>query len=102
VTKPTGRNDNMRWRTARAAAIAAAGGVCQLCGNALVPGAPRNSPAETVIDHIWPLSLGGAPYDLANLRATHRRCNGSRRRRNCYVGLVAPPADDWVPIRQRW
>jgi 5-methylcytosine-specific restriction endonuclease McrA len=99
VTKPPGRADNMRWRRARAAAIAAAGGVCQLCGNALVPSALRNSPAETVVDHIVPLYLGGDPYSLANLRATHRRCNGSRRRRN---GHVAPPVNGLAPFRQRW
>jgi 5-methylcytosine-specific restriction endonuclease McrA len=99
VTKPPGRADNMRWRRARAAAIAAAGGVCQLCGNALVPGAPRNSPAETVIDHVLPLYLGGDPYSLANLRATHRRCNGRRKRRN---GYVAPPVNGLAPMRQRW
>jgi 5-methylcytosine-specific restriction endonuclease McrA len=99
VTKPPGRNDNTRWRTARAAAIAAAAGLCQLCGSALVPGALRNSPAETVVDHITPLYLGGDPYSLANLRATHRRCNGSRKRRN---GYLAPPASVWAPIRQRW
>jgi 5-methylcytosine-specific restriction endonuclease McrA len=80
MAKPPGRADNMRWRRARAAAIAAAGGVCQLCGGPLVPGAPRNSPAETCVDHVTPLYLGGDPYSLANLRATHRKCNGSRSR----------------------
>ena len=81
MVKPPGRADNMRWRAARAAAIAAAGGVCQLCGQPLVPGALRNSPAETCVDHVIPLFLGGDPYSLANLRATHRKCNGSRSRR---------------------
>ena len=100
--KPPGRADNTQWRRARAAAIAAARGLCQLCGRALVPGAPRNSPAETCVDHITPLYLGGSPLDPSNLRAVHRRCNGGRPRRNGYVGSVAPPADDWTPMRQRW
>jgi 5-methylcytosine-specific restriction endonuclease McrA len=100
--KPPGRADNTRWRAARAAAIDAAGGVCQLCGQPLMPGAPRNSPFETCVDHVVPLYLGGDPYSLANLRATHRRCNGSRPRRNGYVRSVAPPADDWTTMRQRW
>jgi len=81
MPKPPGRADNMRWRRARAAAIAAAGGFCQICGQPLMPGAPRNSPVETCVDHIVPLYLGGDPYSLANLRATHRKCNGSRSRR---------------------
>jgi 5-methylcytosine-specific restriction endonuclease McrA len=99
MPKPPGRADNTRWRAARAAAIAAAGGICQLCGQPLIPDAPRNSPAETCVDHVLPLYLGGDPYDLANLRATHRRCNGSRSRRiNGYA--VSP---DWPAIRrQRW
>jgi 5-methylcytosine-specific restriction endonuclease McrA len=81
MAKPPGRNDTMRWRAARAAVIAAAGGICQICGRPLVPDALRNSPAETCVDHIVPLYLGGDPFSLANLRATHRRCNGSRSRR---------------------
>jgi 5-methylcytosine-specific restriction endonuclease McrA len=81
VTKPPGRADNMRWRRARAAAIDAAGGVCQLCGGPLDPDALRNSPAETVVDHVLPLFMGGDPYAAHNLRATHRLCNGSRPRR---------------------
>ena len=69
MPKPPGRADNMRWRRARAAAITAAGGLCQLCGGPLDPNAPRNSPAETCVDHVVPLYLGGDPYSLANLRA---------------------------------
>lgn len=34
-------------------------------------------PADTV-DHIKPLSLGGAPLDLRNLRSMCRSCNSSR------------------------
>lgn len=67
MAKPPGRNDNMRWRAARAAAIVASGGMCQLCGQPLGPDAPHNSPAETCVDHVTPLYLGGAPYDLANI-----------------------------------
>lgn len=32
----------------------------------------------TQIDHITPLSAGGAPYDHANLRASCRHCNLAR------------------------
>jgi hypothetical protein len=30
---------------------------------------------------VIPLFLGGDPYAASNLRAVHRRCNGSRSRR---------------------
>lgn len=47
------------------------GSVCWLCG---LPGA--NS-----ADHIIPISLGGAVYDLDNLGPSHRKCNYARGNR---------------------
>lgn len=78
--KRDGRNDNARWRKARANAIAAAHGICQLCGYALRPDAPPRSKWSTEVDHVRPLYQGGDPYDLANLRAVHKACNGARPR----------------------
>ncbi len=73
-----GRTDNKAWRTARNDAITAAQGMCQLCGYPLRPDAPARTPWATEVDHITPLYLGGEPYAPTNLRATHRRCNGTR------------------------
>lgn len=75
AVKPAGRNDNTAWRNARRRAIRNAGGRCQHCGQPLDPSAPPRTPNATEVDHITPLSHGGHPYDLSNLRALHRRCH---------------------------
>ena len=33
----------------------------------------------STVDHIVPLSKGGAPFDLGNVQAAHARCNFARR-----------------------
>lgn len=76
--KKPGRIDNAAWRQARAAAIAAARGICQLCGYPLRPDAPPRSKWHTEVDHITPLYLGGDPYSPSNLRACHKSCNCKR------------------------
>ncbi|WP_433445665.1 HNH endonuclease [Nonomuraea sp. CA-141351] len=67
------------WRRVRAQVLAASR-ICWLCGH---------DGADTV-DHVIPLSLGGDPLDLANLRAAHgvrgcptcgRKCNSARGNR---------------------
>ncbi len=75
--KPHGRNDNLRWRNARRRTIDAANGRCQLCHEPLTD-APAKHPDATEVDHIAPLSAGGDPYALPNLRAVHRRCHQQR------------------------
>ncbi|MFI5955825.1 HNH endonuclease [Cryptosporangium sp. NPDC051539] len=59
------------WRRLRDLVLAASGGICALCG---LPGA--NS-----VDHIVPLSKGGAPMAPSNLRAAHSTCNSKRGNR---------------------
>lgn len=61
------------WRVARAAVLAEST-VCGICGRE----------GSTTVDHIIPVSRGGAPYDRANLQPAHERCNyrkGARLRR---------------------
>jgi|GEM_PF-1732008 len=55
------------------------GAVCHLCRRP-IDMAARNSPYTLQIDHVWPRSRGGCDH-LANLRPSHRRCNGSRGNR---------------------
>jgi 5-methylcytosine-specific restriction endonuclease McrA len=74
---PPGRQNDARWKTAKARAIRDSDGYCQLCGNALVD-APRSTPWATEVDHILPLSQGGDPFDPGNLRALHRQCHQRR------------------------
>lgn len=87
-----GRTDNTAWRRARRRAVQQANGLCQQCHKPLNPAAPRATPDATEIDHIVPLSKGGAPYDPANLRALHRRCHQLRQK----VGTASAPLDTWV------
>lgn len=50
---------------------------CWLCGGAIDPDAPTNSPNQGTIDHLVPRSRGGSS-ELSNLRLAHRRCNVRR------------------------
>lgn len=71
MTEPVYRGE--RWAKLRRQVIARDRGVCQLCGEP-VTGAGRSSGAASV-DHIVPVSAGGARYDTVNLRLVHVRCN---------------------------
>ena len=51
------------------------GGLCALCGGAVV--GDRDVPDGATIDHIVPVSKGG--LDVAtNWQLAHRRCNGTK------------------------
>ncbi|MEU6294836.1 HNH endonuclease signature motif containing protein [Streptomyces erythrochromogenes] len=58
---------------------------CWLCGHDIAyeitgPAAGRHPDAFT-LDHLVPLSKGGALLDPANARSAHRRCNSARGNR---------------------
>ncbi|MDQ6875793.1 MAG: HNH endonuclease [Actinomycetota bacterium] len=86
ATRP-GRGDNAAWRTARKRVLAEEQD-CALCGRPLDHTLPRRHPWASEIDHIVPLSIGGAPYDRHNLRAVHRWCH--QRRPQMTPPLAAP------------
>lgn len=48
---------------------------CAFCHQPINPDAPYLDPGELTVDHIVPLSAGGAPFELANLAPAHRHCN---------------------------
>lgn len=50
---------------------------CWLCGGAIDPHCPDESPSRATLDHLVPRSRGGSS-DLGNLRLAHRRCNMRR------------------------
>ena len=54
-----------RWQTIRQLVLIRDNYVCHLCGHA----------GATTADHVIPVALGGAPYDLANLKAACASCN---------------------------
>ena len=59
------------WRRVRAKVLERDGYRCQI-------GYPGCTVLATQVDHVRPLSAGGAKYDPANLRASCRRCNAAR------------------------
>lgn len=67
---------------------------CWRCGEPVDVSLSGMVPAGPTVDHIVPLSQGGAAEDRANLRLAHRRCNlraGDRR-----PELAAPTTTrDW-------
>lgn len=54
---------------------------CWLCGLEIDADRGYPDPWSFSVDHVVPLSLGGAPLERGNARAAHLRCN-MRRRRN--------------------
>lgn len=57
------------------AARSPAGLACALCGQPINPDAPHLDPGELTVDHVTPLSAGGAPFEMKNCQAAHRACN---------------------------
>lgn len=52
--------------------------VCALCGLPIDPELKAPHPYSFTVDHIVPLSMGGAVDNPANCRPAHRRCNNLR------------------------
>jgi hypothetical protein len=60
-----------QWRNLRAGIFERDGYRCKIAG-------PKCTTVATQVDHIVPMSAGGAPYDSDNLRASCRACNVAR------------------------
>lgn len=93
--------DDKVWQRVRKRAIASKDPVCALCGNPIDMEAPPYSPLACEVDHIIPVSRGGAPYDIDNLQLTHSKCNRqkSNRIRSDYedteIDNICPISNDW-------
>ncbi len=46
------------------------------------------------VDHVVPIALGGNPYDPANMRPAHRKCN-SRRGANLPKPALRGASREW-------
>lgn len=66
------------WRRIVAQAKREMPKVCHLCREPIDMALPRTHPMSWTLDHVVPLSLGGNPESLANLRPAHRRCNSRK------------------------
>lgn len=94
--------EDVVWQQVRKRAIASKDHICALCGNPIDMDAPPHTPMALEVDHIIPISRGGAPYDLDNLQLTHMRCNRqkSNRLRDDYDELkdtqnICPLSNNW-------
>lgn len=105
---PGGENFNQAaWKEARQRAIQSKDPYCAECHKWIDVTLPmideqggRNALAVEV-DHIIPLSRGGAPYELTNLQLTHMRCNRKKgsKMQSDYDGVgVGNP----IPVSQSW
>jgi 5-methylcytosine-specific restriction endonuclease McrA len=73
-----GRNTRAYINAAKAYCAPRPGAICYLCSERIHYGLrPRHTLSPTV-DHLIPLSLGGALMDLNNWRLAHYGCNADR------------------------
>jgi 5-methylcytosine-specific restriction endonuclease McrA len=63
---------------------------CWLCGSFVDKDLPHLDPWAPVVDEVIPISKGGSPYDRANCRLAHRRCNARRGNGTRQRPFVAP------------
>ena len=68
---------------------------CWLCGEYVDQTLHHNDRMARTVDHVIPLELGGAEYDLTNCRLAHRRCNSSKAD-GLAVGAERRPSRAWL------
>lgn len=78
MARPTYGRDHRRYRDLCAWLKANGTNVCHLCGTAIDMRLKHPHPRSWQLDHLIPLSRGGALYDAPNARESHRECNIQR------------------------
>ena len=66
------------WRRMRQLVLERDQWTCQICYQPIPRDVPYPSPHSAAVDHLVPISMGGAPLTMSNLRASHMACNSSR------------------------
>ena len=51
---------------------------CEICGQEIDINIKWPDPMSPVVDHIIPISKGGHPSNLSNMRILHNRCNRAK------------------------
>lgn len=94
--------EDVVWQQVRKRAIASKDPVCALCGNPIDMEAPPHTPMACEVDHIIPVSRGGAPYDIDNLQLTHSKCNRQKanKLREDYDDI--DPTGNLCPLSNNW
>lgn len=83
---------------------------CGICGQPIDYDLPPGNPMAFEADDIVPVSLGGDPCDINNLRASHRICNQRRSNRvSTDIDAPSPTAnplrianDKTLPLSRAW
>lgn len=88
------------WEAVRKRAIESMDPVCALCGKPIDMSLPAQTPMSCEVDHIIPISRGGAPYDIDNLQLTHRRCN--RLKSNKLSKDFEDAKENLCPLSNNW
>lgn len=70
-----------RWERIRKIVLSPTYLVCWLCRKPINKGLHHTHPMSKTVDMVIPISKGGDPYDIDNLRPAHRYCNTSRGNR---------------------
>jgi len=78
VSKRNPRYANGHRRRQLRAQVLAEEEICWLCGELVDKDLPPLHPMAAEVDEIVPVSLGGSPYDRANVRLSHRLHNQQR------------------------
>lgn len=95
------RFDEVRWKAVRKRAFNILEHKCSLCRQELDIKAPKHSRFAIEIDHVTPISRGGPPYELDNLRILCVKCNRSKGAK-LDEEMQRQPEDYGLPISNRW
>ena len=75
------------------------GWTCHLCNEPIDPYASGRTRLGLSVDHIVPVSQGGALFDHANTAPAHMKCNSGKREGRQLAGTTAEPYR--APFRRR-
>lgn len=94
--------DDRVWQKLRKRVIASRDPICALCGNPIDMEAPPYTPMSCEVDHIIPISRGGAAYDIDNLQLTHAKCNRQKSNRLREDYGDEDPNANLCPLSNNW
>lgn len=74
--------------------------VCWICGEPVDKNLKSPHPMSKTVDHRIPVSKGGHPSDLDNLRLAHRKCNREKSDKLFYT--KQKPAEKKTDVTRDW
>lgn len=92
------KRDSREWRKARQRVLNEEEDRCGECLRTVDKTLKSPHPSSPEVDHIIPLSRGGAPYDRSNLQLVHKWCNqkkGNRIGRRAKTPVYDEALKDW-------